>query len=113
MNSKALNNANEEKTNGPEVDGFDWGEQLVVSHGGGGGQSKYDWDAFPEPKDGRFPTKTYTGINSAKTIYASIKKYRAKLAEDKKEDREFVVKVNRDGKGKAAPIIDIKVQRIK
>ena len=126
MNAKAAKHFEEQKQNseqtediedcseetGAEADGFDWGEQLEVGHGGGG-VSKYNWDEYPEPKDGKFPTKTYTGLKSAKVIYASIKKFRAKLAEDKKEDREFVVKVNRDGKGKDAPIRDIKVQRIK
>jgi hypothetical protein len=94
-------------------DGFEWEEALPNSGGGSGQSSKYDWSAFPEPKDGRFPTKTYLGLKGPKPIYNSIKKFQAKLSEAGKAYPEFTCRVVKEGSGKDAKVVGVKVQRVK
>lgn len=93
-------------------DGFEW-EEALPSTGGGNGTSKYDWAAFPEPKDGKFPTKAYMGLKGPKPIYNSIKKFQAKLAEAGKPYPEFTCRIIKEGSGKDAPVVGVKVQRVK
>ncbi len=102
----------EDTTTGTLDDGFEWEPELPKG-GGGGQKSKYDWGAFPEPKDGKFPTKTYMGLKAPKPVYNSIKKYQTKLAEEGKEYPEFTVRAIKEGTGKEAKTVGVKVQRIK
>lgn len=109
QNLEGSTEGQEETTN---ADGFEWEPELPK--GGGGGQtSKYDWAAFPEPKDGKFPTKTYMGLKAPKPIYNSIKKFQTKLTEQGLEYPEFTVRAIKEGTGKDAKTIGVKVQRIK
>lgn len=106
----------QEQTEGDDTqasDGFEWEEALPNSGGGSGQSSKYDWSAFPEPKDGRFPTKTYMGLKGPKPIYNSIKKFQAKLSEAGKAYPEFTCRVVKEGTGKDAKVVGVKVQRVK
>ncbi|MBD9542232.1 hypothetical protein IB276_22565 [Ensifer sp. ENS04] len=92
--------------------GFTWEEELPKT-GGGQRESKYEWGSFPEPKDGKFPTKTFMGVKSPKVIYNSIKKFQSKLAEAKQPYPEFRVNAIKEGAGKDAKVTGVKVQRIK
>lgn len=106
----------QEQTEGEDstaTDGFEWEEALPNSGGGSGQSSKYDWSAFPEPKDGRFPTKTYMGLKGPKPIYNSIKKFQAKLSEAGKAYPEFTCRVVKEGTGKDAKVVGVKVHRVK
>jgi hypothetical protein len=103
----------EEDQDEPPSDGFEWETALPNSGGGSGQSSKYDWSAFPEPKDGRFPTKTYLGLKGPKPIYNSIKKFQAKLSEAGKAYPEFTCRVVKEGSGKDAKVVGVKVQRVK
>lgn len=103
----------EENQEEPPSDGFEWEAALPNSGGGSGQSSKYDWSAFPEPKDGRFPTKTYMGLKGPKPIYNSIKKFQAKLSEAGKAYPEFTCRVVKEGTGKDAKVVGVKVQRVK
>lgn len=75
--------------------------KVVPTSGGGGGKQKYDWASFPAPDPNAEEPYATTFIENvtAKPIYTSIRKYRAKLADEKQPDREFTVRVSKDPKG--------------
>lgn len=71
---------------------------------GGSGSPKYDWSAFPAPKDPNdkttFASALVPDVKSAKTIHTSIKRYREKLrAEGVKDLPEFSTFKETDAKG--------------
>lgn len=67
----------------------------IPSSGGGNKNSKYDWGAYPAPKDGLYANKFYE-VKSAKPLYTSIKKYKEKLEADGKPVPEFTIRTEKD-----------------
>lgn len=86
-----------------------WGgfkiETGIVPETAKGGQTKYDWAAFPAPANpddpSTWPSVFIAGKSGAKSIYTSIKKFREKLqAEGVKPIPEFTVSVVKDPSNK-------------
>lgn len=86
-----------------------WGgfqiEVGVVPESAKGGQTKYDWAAFPAPANpddpATWPSVYIKDKAGAKRIYTSIRKFREKLqAEGAKVIPEFTVSVVKDPKSK-------------
>lgn len=77
-------------------DGFEFVSE-IPSSGGGNKTSKYDWGAYPAPKDGLYANKFYE-VKSAKPLYASIKKYKEKLEADGEPVPEFTIRTVKDDK---------------
>lgn len=79
----------------------------LPSRTGGTGTPKYDWGSIPKPAKGQANKVTVTGIKSPKTLYTSIKRYKAALEGKgtKPEDMpEFTLSTNKDAKGEVQSI---------
>lgn len=109
--SKTTTNAMqpEGKTEVAAKDDFEFLAEIPAS-GGGGGKSKYDWGAWPAPKEGQFPSKVYTDVKAPKTLYTSINKYKKKLEEAGKPAPEFTVRKEQNAAGETVGFRVIRTQ---
>jgi hypothetical protein len=90
-------------------DGFEFLDAIPASSGGAGGKSKYDWEAFPEPSEGRYPSKVFP-VKTPKTLYTSIGKFKKKCEKDGKPVPDFTVRREKDADGK---VVSCRVIRTK